>query len=272
MRNLILIHVVLAIFSLTPVAAIASTETTVTLLNGSGSLISATKRYALAAGCKLTAGDIIELNKHSIMQIEFSEGVAVALSDESHAMLLPKEKGRLGLFLLRGMIKAAVAKGMEPLKIDTPLFSMELTGATAVGIVTASGAQVFAEIGEVTLTQESAAKTIRGGEFCAFKSDLGNAKVSRMPPSFSEALPVEFKDTLPKLLPEFKNRNIPLAESREFSYNEVEQWLNSVPSVRGLLVVYWKSKVKDRRFRKPLTLELKKHPEWREVLFPPRKR
>jgi hypothetical protein len=273
MRNLILINIVLTLlFSLAPVRGLASTEVTVTLLNGSGSLISGTKRYTLAAGYKLTAGDIIELNKHSMTQIEFSDGSAVALSGESRAMFFPKEKAKIELFLLRGMIKAAVAKGVEPLKIDTPLFGMELAGATAVGIITASEAQVFAEAGEVKLSQENAVKTIKGREYCAFKSDLINAEVSRLPQSFVEALPVEFKDGLPDLLREFKGRNVPLAEPREFSYNEVEEWLDSVPSVRSLLVAYWKSKVHDRRFRSSLILGLKKHPEWREVLFPPRYR
>jgi hypothetical protein len=271
MRNFILVNMVLALLSLAPVSGFASTEATVTLLNGSGSMISGTKRYTLAAGYKLTAGDIIELNKHSMTQIEFSEGSTVALSGESRAMLFPKENGKLELFLLQGMIKAGVAKGVEPLKINTPLFSMELSGATAVGIVTASEAQVFSEVGDIKLTQESTVKTIKGREYCAFKSELGNAEVSGPPSSFVKALPLEFRDALPSLLAEFKDRNVALAEPREFNYNEVEPWLDSVPSVRGLLVVYWKSKVNDLRFQKSLILGLKKHPEWKKVLFPPRR-
>jgi hypothetical protein len=271
MRNFILISIVLMLFSLAPVRGIASTEVTVTLLNGSGSLISGIKRYPLAAGYKPAAGDILELNKNSMAQIEFSGGSVVALNGESRAMFFPQENGNIELFLLRGMIKAASAKGEEPLKIDAPLFGMELAGATAVGIVSPSEAQVFAEVGEVKLSQEgSTVKTIRGGQYCAFKSNLGNTEVSRLPQSFVEALPAEFKDALPDLLPGFKDRHVPLAEPREFSYSEVEEWLNSVPSVRSLLVVFWKSKVKDRRFRRSLILGLKKHPEWREVLFPPK--
>lgn len=272
MRNFILITIVLTLFSLVPVRGMASTEVTLTLLNGSGSLISGTKRYTLAAGYKPKAGDIIELNKQSMAQIEFSEGSAVALSGESRAMFFPKEKDKIELFLLRGTIKAAVSKGAEPLKINTPLFGMELADATAVGIVTASEAQVFAEVGEVKLSQESAVKTIKGREYCAFKSDLGNAAVSRLPQSFVAALPAEFKDALPNRLPEFKGRNLAPAEPREFSYNEVEEWLDSVPPVRSMLVINWKSKVNERAFRKALIQGLKKHPEWREVLFPPKHR
>lgn len=83
---------------------------------------------------------------------------------------------------------------------------------------------------------------------------------------------MEFKDALPDMLSEFKGRNVTLAEPREFSYNEVEEWVDSVPSVRSLLVVNWKTKANDRRFRSSLILGIKKHPEWKEVLFPPKYR
>jgi hypothetical protein len=272
MRNLFLINIVLALLCLAPVRGIASAEATITLLNGSASLISGTKRYTLAVGYKLTAGDIIELHKQSMAQIEFSKGSAVGLGGESCAMVLPEEKGGSELFLLRGMFKAASAKGAEPLKIEAPLFGLELASAAAVGIVTAGEAQVFAEVGEVKLSQESATKTMKGGQYCAFKSNLGNVEVSRLPQSFVEAMPVEFKDALPDLLPGFKGRNVTLAEPREFSYNEVEEWVDSVPSVRSLLVVNWKTKANDRRFRSSLILGIKKHPEWKEVLFPPKNR
>lgn len=272
MRNIIFITVIVTLLSLTPVNDIAAADATVTLLNGSGSLISGTKRYTLAPGYGLSPGNIIELNKNSMTQVEFPEGSAVALSDESRAMLYPLKHDKTEMFLMRGMVKASVRKGVTPVRIETPLFSIELAGATAVGIIKAGEAQLFSEVGEVVLVQGNTTKIIRAGEYCVFRSDLNNATTSAPPKSFVEALPVEFKNALPVLRSNFKDRNVPLAEPRDFIYKEVEEWIDGAPAVRELLVVNWKSKASDSRFRKSLISGLKKHPEWKEVLFPPKHR
>ena len=272
MTRLLSLCGVLAALLLTPGNGAAAPTATVTLLQGNGSLISGIKRYNLAVGYRLKPADIIELDQHSMLQIETDDGTTVAFDGGSRAMMFPERGDMLELFLLRGVVKIAVPKGALSVKLDTPQFDMQVAGATVVAMVSAGEGQLFAEVGPVKLTGNGTEKTLNTSDYCLLKPGLGDAVVSALPQSFVQALPAAFKDALPNLLPELKDSSDQLGGERDFSYSEVQEWLDTVPPVRKLLVDNWEAKSHDPPFRKALIRDLSKHPEWRPVLFPPRHR
>lgn len=268
MRLIVLLCITLFVLVSVPVHSAASAIATVTQLDGNGSAISGTRRYTLVEGNRLNAGDIVELDEHSSAQIEFAEGTVVALGGESRAMLFPGQQGKVELFMLRGVAKIQVGKGSIPVRLDSSRFYMDVADSTAVLLLSPNEAHVFVEVGEVTLVDEGAQTTVEGGQYWSFKAGLSKVVESSPPQSFVAAIPVAFRDALPNLLPNFRKHIVPLADPHEFSYKEVEDWLNSAPQVRSSLVVNWKSKARDPNFRKTMILNISTHPEWKELVMP----
>jgi hypothetical protein len=81
-------------------------------------------------------------------------------------------------------------------------------------------------------------------------------------------MPRNFMDTLPSRLAKFKERAVPARRMADFTYSEVEPWINSVPAVRRALVSRWHAKAADPAFHTALAANLKEHPEWDRVLNP----
>src|SRR5690349_3768019 len=84
-----LLHTLLAMAALWPLSARAAEGVaTVTLLEGSGALLRASGRYALAEGLRLEAGDVIEVSDKASVQIEFTDGTVSALGSRTRFMVL----------------------------------------------------------------------------------------------------------------------------------------------------------------------------------------
>jgi len=154
------------------------------------------------------------------------------------------------------------------------LFELIADG-TAVMQVSAPEAAVFIESGEARLTQlagngSKAGEPVRlkTSQFFSCKQDQRGSLSPRPSQAFLGALPRSFMDTLPARAAKFKERNVAPKRSGDFSYAEVQDWINSVPAVRRAMVSHWQSKLADPAFRSAIVAGLKEHPEWDRLVNP----
>ena len=276
------LHTLFAIVALWPLSGdAAEAVATVTLLEGTGALLRASGRYALAEGVRLEAGDVIELSDKASAQIEFTDGTLTALGSRTRFMVLsysPSGRARGGgeLFLLSGWLKAARSRQASYVvsRVATPLVEVGLQEATVVMFAGADEASVFVESGEARIAQSSHSGSgeesvrVKAGQFFARKGEQRGAVAPRPPHALVSAMPRNFMDTLPSRLPKFKERSVPARRVGDFSYSDVEAWINCVPPVRRALVSRWHAKASEPAFHSALAANLKEHPEWDRVLNP----
>ena len=251
----------------------------VTLLEGSASLLRGVSRYTLSEGVRLEPGDILELGDKALSQIEFTDGTIVDLAPQSRFLVLAyaaRSPGGGELFLLRGWMKVSTSR--QPTRVigrySSPLVELTTADATAVVQVSGSEASVYMESGEARVAQVSSsgktgdATRIKGSQFFSCKQEQRGAVAARPSQAFLAALPRSFMDTLPSRLAKFKERNIAPKRSGDFTYAEVQDWVNSVPAVRKAMVSHWHSKLGDPAFRNAIAAGLKDHPEWDRLINP----
>jgi hypothetical protein len=276
------LHTLFAIVALLPLSAgAAEAVATVTLLEGSATLLRAPGRYAVAEGVRLEAGDVIELPDKASAQIEFTDGTLAALGPRTRFMVLsysPSGRARGGgeLFLLSGWLKAARSRAAPHVvnRLSTALVEVAVQEATVVMFAAADETSVFVESGEARIAQNphsgssDDAARVKAGQFFSRKGEQRGAIAPRPPHALVSAMPRNFMDTLPSRLAKFKERAVPARRMADFTYSEVEPWINSVPAVRRALVSRWHAKAADPAFHTALAANLKEHPEWDRVLNP----
>jgi hypothetical protein len=254
----------------------------VTLLEGSASLLRGVSRYTLSEGVRLEPGDILELGDKALSQIEFTDGTVIDLAPQSRFLVLAypgagaRSPGAGELFLLRGWMKASTSR--QPTRVigrySSPLVELSTGDAIAVVQVSGSEASVFMESGEARVVQVSSSSRvgdpirIKGSQFFSCRQDQRCAVVARPSQAFLAALPRSFMDTLPSRMARFKERGVAPKRSGDFTYAEVQDWVNSVPAVRRAMVNHWQSKLGDPAFRSAIAAGLKDHPEWDRLINP----
>ena len=255
---------------------------TVTLLEGSASLLRGLSRYALAEGVRLEQGDILELGDKALSQIEFTDGSIVDLAPQSRFLVLAypgpgaRAPGAGELFLLRGWMKFSTSQQPTRLvgRYSSPLVELSTADATAVVQVSGAEASVFMESGEARVAQISSngkagdAVRVKGSQFFSCKQDQRCAVAARPSQAFLAALPRSFMDTLPSRLAKFKDRKVVPKRSGDFTYAEVQDWVNSVPAVRRAMVSHWQAKLNEPAFRSAIAAGLREHPEWDRLINP----
>jgi len=255
---------------------------TVTLLEGGASLLRGASRYGVSEGVRLLPGDILELGDKALCQVEFTDGTIVDLGPQSRFLALsyPAGGGKFAgggeLFLLRGWMKVASARqqGRAIDRYGSPLLELSPNDAIAVVQMYVPEAAVFIESGEARVAQLSGsgrareAVRLKASQFFSCKQEQRCAVSARPSQAFLAGLPRSFMDTLPPRLARFKERSVTPKRSGDFTYAEVEDWVNSVPAVRRAMVSHWQSKLGDPAFRSAIAAGLKDHPEWDRLINP----
>ena len=98
-------------------------------------------------------------------------------------------------------------------------------------------------------------------------SDSGSVGASP-PAAFLAELPRPFRDSLPLRADKFHDREVQPKAAPDFTYADVEAWLNSESPFRRQFIERWRVKARDPEFRRGLIAGLASHPEWDPVLFP----
>ena len=281
MRLIAVERLILACLLLPSATLAAETIGIVTMQEGGATLVRGVARYAVAEGVRLMAGDILELADQAFSQVEFTDGTIVALGPQSRFLALSyppvgaRSAGGGELFLLRGWMKLAGApqKARAIERYGSPLLELNTDG-TAVMQVFAPDAAVFMESGEGRVSQLSGngragdPVRLKTSQFFSCKQDQRGSMASRPSQAFLGALPRSFMDTLPARAAKFKERSVAPKRSGDFTYAEVQDWINSVPAVRRAMVSHWQAKLADPAFRSAIVAGLKEHPEWDRLINP----
>ena len=262
-------------------AAAAGQVATVTLMEGPAGMVRGTTRYALAEGVRLQPGDIIEVSDKGLMEIEFADGVALAMSPGTRMLSISAPRGKSAAgdyYVVQGALKLSGVKQDSSFRFVTPIFTLQPVEGTTVFTVASGEGSVFVEGGEARLTEPgSRAKgaaapaplRLKGGEYYTRKAEQPKGVVAPRPSqAFIATLPRIFLDPLPSRMARYKEREVQPKRIDEVSYAEVEPWMKAPQDIRRPMVARFRSLVSDPAFRAALVANLKFHPEWDPVLFP----
>ena len=261
-------------------AAPAPGAAMVTIVDGDAAVLRDTGRFAAAEGLRLRADDIVTTGSAArLVRIELDDGKTLDLGPSTQLMLLPRPLARDGggptAYVLQGWVKLTVpAKASTPAALATPRLDVVRVAGTLIASVAADPLWVFAESGSVELQRRRDGKTtllqpLQDGDSYVLPAS-GPGSVSRMPPvELRGQVPRAFLDTLPRRAERFAGRNVEPARPAEVSYAEIAPWVNAEAALRPAFVQRLTPRARDNGFRGALVAEMKLHPEWQPVLFPP---
>ena len=250
----------------------------VTAMEGEAILMRDGAKFALSEGVSLLGGDIIETGaKGRFMLVEFNDGSSLGLGLETSLQMAPRLAGDRGkidarIYVLKGWVKVSSAKG-HSWAINSNLLDLFGLSQEAVLMVHGVGGQAFAEAGELNLRPLVPAGSVpirlSSGAFLSWNAVAKPELTPRPPGSFLQSIPRSFQDKLPSRAALFQGKGITPKRLGEISYSDAQAWLNAEPALRKANLARWKPLARLPEFRKGLMAELKSHPEWEPILFPP---
>jgi len=252
-----------------------------TLLEGSLTLIRGTTVYQAVEGMQLKRGDILETSSNSFAQLEFATGGVVALGPVTRIYILPARgsgDGRtpsLDLVFLDGWLKseAAAAKGVYHFR--SALLAVSTTGGTVVLRSSLTSCDIFLESGssfslsEVNPSGETGSATqAKTGQFFSRQKGAPVSTFVRPSANFLEALPKQFRDTLPPRQSRLPDKPVEAKAEHPVSFDEIEPWLKLPSAWRKGLAERFSPRLSDASFRKQIETHVQEFPEWVPILYP----
>jgi hypothetical protein len=274
---------------LLPISASAQSVGYVTLLDGSLRVIRGTSVAMGAESMRLWQGDILESSSTGFVQLEFGGGTIVALGPSSRLYILryasrpttteASEKSRASgatkadLILLNGWLKGESSASGGTYRYRT----LTLAATTGTGTVVIhsddGGADLFLEsgaasVGEVNRDGSSRQpQATKARQF--FSRRAGRLAKSSQPSSdFVDAMPRQFRDTLPSRLAHFAGKSIDPKPNHPISFAEMQPWMKMPPSWQSGFVERFEPRLDDHEFRKQMEAHSAEYPEWDKVLHP----
>jgi Putative peptidoglycan binding domain/FecR protein len=215
---------------------------TLTFVEGKGTIISGPNGYLPVAGVRLRQCDIVRTGPQSQVQVEFEDGGKIELGPESRLLFDLPYTGDAVIgphFLLSGWAKLTVPKREKavPHRLGTPNFDLLVDAGVAVINVAPDGGKFFVEQGSAFALDGTASPSARtavaAGRTYSRKSDQARgAVVDRVDPGLVSAMPAAFRDTVPSLLAQVKERNVQPKPAPDYNQAEAEAWLKAVPALR----------------------------------------
>lgn len=233
-------------------------------------------RFALAEGVRIVADDIVESAAQTrLARIEFSDGVVLDIGPASRVLMTPRLPGNRAakLYLLQGWAKITVPKGAAAANFGSERFDLNAIARDVVLNVEPSASAVFAESGELMLTERSkgkalAAVKLKSGEFFSRAGEAKAVLAQRPAADFINRVPRSFLDTLPTRAALFAARDVAPKRLAPVTYADVQAWVDAEAALRPLFVARWKALAQTPEFRRGLVAGLRAHPEWDRTLFP----
>ncbi len=246
----------------------------VTMLDGEATLLRDGARFALAEGVRLQAGDLLATGPQTrLLRVEYPGGPAVAFGPASRAMLTPDlgDDMRGGVYLLNGWVKLAAPAGASG-ALRSQVADTDTTGGSLILALQPDAAQAFAETGPSRVQPRApgaAAQPLKAGEMLTLPANGGHPVLSKgAPPSFVQAMPRAFMDSLPSRLGAF-SADVPPRRLGDMTYADAQPWIDAEPPLRRVFAQRWRRLAADAQFRSGLVAGLKSHPEWTPILYPP---
>jgi len=257
-------------------AAAADVAGTITILEGEALITRAAGRWRAAEGVRLQLGDIVETGDGAFVQVELVEQTVLGIGPNARVMVggPVRLKAERALYALGGWYKLTNARkdgNARAFEFRSPLLEIGLLPGVVVMQLKASDATVFAERGDLKLVERPAGSALGLRQGQTYRRPAGSAKgsVGASPPAtFLAELPRPFRDSLPLRADKFHDREVQPKAAPDFTYADVEAWLNSESPFRRQFIERWRVKARDPEFRRGLIAGLPSHPEWDPVLFP----
>lgn len=275
----------LALCLLQPRAGAAQETGKLTLVEGPLHVIRGATVLRGAEGASLHQGDIIESSNAGFVQLELAGGTVVALGPSTRLFLFSHPARRTGgsmgdkataaeLVLLSGWLKGETSPKVGTYRYATPVLAATTTAGTLVLHATGAAAEIFVESGSAGIHKVSSEGNL-GGAVSAkagqFFSRLAGRSVTTQPrasSTFIEALPRQFRDTLPSRLARFSGKLVEPRHDHEVTYPEIRPWLTIGQTWRRGFVERFQPRLRDAEFRKALETHLHDYPEWDPILHP----
>jgi len=272
LRRLVLAAVMLAPWC----AWAADLSGTITILEGDAFIYRGASRLYANEGVRLESGDIVETGASGFMQLELTDLSVIQFGPATRAMInasAGRQKPERWLFVMNGWCKVTGSKAGAAdgsgLELRTPLFTMPPNAGVVVFAETPTETTLFVERGEVRLTEDQASGvSLKSGGYYRRKAGARGAVHTGSTEAFVAGMPRVFRDSLPLRLERYRNQAVQPKEAPDFTYADVEPWLNAEPWLRRPLVQRWRAKARNPAFRAALVAGLASHPEWDPVLFP----
>jgi hypothetical protein len=273
LRIIFLLTALLGCFSAQAVPGLAL----VTILDGEAWMLRDGSKLALAEGVKLQADDILQVPEQQgrLLRIEFADGLSLAFGPGTLAQLaprLPGERGKARAYLLRGWAKVTVSAKSGPASLVAPAFDARGIGANAVFAVLPNSSQAFSETGDLSfkpVAAGSAAVPMKTGNWIDMAGSAKPVLAQRPSSAFIQQVPKPFLDALPSRAALFAGKEKDAKPLSELSYADAQPWLDGEPMLRRAAITRWKALARKPEFKSALIANLKAHPEWEPVLFPP---
>ncbi|MFO1270260.1 MAG: hypothetical protein U1F50_01015 [Rubrivivax sp.] len=253
----------------------------VTIADGELTLLRDTERFAGAEGLRVRADDIVVTGeKTRLVRIELADGKVLDLGPATQVMLQPRALARdperpATAYLAAGWLKlAAPANQTAPAVLAGPRLDAVGVGGTVIAHAAPDLAWLFVESGvaEAVLHADghrAAPQAMRDAD-SLLQRGAAAPESGRLPPAEMLAqMPRPFTDTLPRRAARLADQAFDAAKGSPASYADVAPWLNGEPALRGAFVHRFTPRSREGAFRASLVAELRLHPEWRPVLFPP---
>ena len=277
MPSLSTLGVVFAAALVLPPIAAASSPAVVTILEGSATVFRGTSKLGAAACVRVQPDDLVETGKDTFARLEFDDGTRLDLGSGTRLQVNnPGEAvaDRSALYVLSGWIKLSFDDSKHPRApaFATPLFDGAELAGVVLARVEARGGSLFVEQGRARIANRHvrapAPPALKSSDFASIAKE-GKVVIDARPSSeFVDQMPRAFRDTIPPRLALCREHEVAPKTLGDFSYGEVESWLNAEQSVRRQFVHTWRTKADETAFRTLLTAQIGLHPEWGPVLFP----
>lgn len=254
----------------------------VTLLEGSLRVIRGTSVFQGAEGMNVRAGDIFESSEGAFVQLEFANGAIVALGPASRLYIFQHatteassgQTVALDLVMLSGWLKSESGPGKHSYLYRSPMLVVTTTGGTVVLRSNQNACDVFVESGSASISEVSQGGNLRQitaakvGQFVSRQKGASVINLPRPNPAFLEAMPRQFRDTLPSRLAHFAGKSIEPKQEHQVSYEEIQHWLTIPAAWRRGFAERFAPRLSDPDFRKQIELHVDAYPEWEPILHP----
>ncbi|HKE92874.1 MAG TPA: hypothetical protein VKB34_01095 [Povalibacter sp.] len=245
---------------------------TMTIADGQIRVIQGAHRYAGVAGMRIAPETIVETGERAFAQLE--SGIRTQLGPQTR-LLISSGKGTSllqGAYLLSGWLKIDNSTN-APLKTGTATVEITALDGTLIAWADRERTMLFIESGTAQIVERGAAEALTTITLAAnrnYQRQRGKPGVRGTGAGLLGAeLPTSFHDALPDLVARFASVQLPPQPDAGFSYADVRDWLVLDANVRKRFARLWRSRVHDEDFRAGLIADLRWHPEWHDLLFPP---
>lgn len=277
------IRLATAALFLLPLAAAAASPFigVITIAEGEVTLLRDTERYSAGEGVRLRADDILATAEGArLVRVELDDGKTLDLGPATQLMLQPRALARDGdrnatVYLAAGWLKlAAPPKATAPALLAGPRLDALRVAGTVITHTAAYLSWLFVESGQAEGVlhpdgHRAAPRTMRDADSMLQRAAAAPETSRLPPPEMLAKLPRPFTDTLPRRAARFADRAVEPTKGVPASYADAAAWLNGEPVLRAAFVQRFTPRSRETAFRSALVADLRLHPEWRPVLFPP---